>query len=550
MWGIRVNKSHYFLMSVLGFLLVLVLYFPATASAAATYTITDDATGGDCTAIGIWDPLPKACTLTSDLSVVGDGIQIASDGVTLNGNGHTLTGSGSGLTYGVIMDFRSNVNVVNLTASGFSLGFKINTASNNTISGNTVLNSGTAYLLDSADNNDISNNTADACSAGFVAFSPGVKLQNSNNNTVTGNSVSNCGAGIMLYNSGGNVLTGNVMTGNDKNFNVSGTLDADFINDIDTSNLVDGKPVYYLVNKTNQVIDASTNAGVLFCINCDQVSVSGLAITNNLVGIYLRHTTNSRVFNNTVTGCGEGITMDLSSGNVLSGNQSNNNYWAGFALRGSDNNKLVGNTAYSNGQAQFGFGIDLSSSSGNEIYNNGFNNISQANNVGGSGNSFNLLSPIGGNHWADYDEPSEGCLDANNDGFCDAPYIFPGGQDNLPWIIQGGWCDSIALSLDVAGIYWGSLADYDAGLLSVDFNVDSFFDVYTVQAVGSLNTNGVTVATPLPVSLGDMGPGDTVLLTLQYSVPAGTSIFKTTTFFTLRDLCGNLDEYPGAYPSV
>ncbi|HDY69934.1 MAG TPA: hypothetical protein ENH54_03260, partial [Actinobacteria bacterium] len=241
------------MMSVLGFLLVLVLYFPATASAAATYTITDDATGGDCTAIGIWDPLPKACTLTSDLSVVGDGIQIASDGVTLNGNGHTLTGSGSGLTYGVIMDFRSNVNVVNLTASGFSLGFKINTASNNTISGNTVLNSGTAYLLDSADNNDISNNTADACSAGFVAFSPGVKLQNSNNNTVTGNSVSNCGAGIMLYNSGGNVLTGNVMTGNDKNFNVSGTLDADFINDIDTSNLVDGKPVYYLVSKTNQV---------------------------------------------------------------------------------------------------------------------------------------------------------------------------------------------------------------------------------------------------------------------------------------------------------
>ena len=47
------------------------------------YTITDDATGGDCSTFGMWDSTSKTCTLTRDLT---EGITIQSSYVTLDGN--------------------------------------------------------------------------------------------------------------------------------------------------------------------------------------------------------------------------------------------------------------------------------------------------------------------------------------------------------------------------------------------------------------------------------------------------------------------------------
>ena len=54
---------------------------------AFAYTITDDATGGDCSTIGTWDSASKTCTLTTD--VLGN-IVINSDDIILDGDGHTL----------------------------------------------------------------------------------------------------------------------------------------------------------------------------------------------------------------------------------------------------------------------------------------------------------------------------------------------------------------------------------------------------------------------------------------------------------------------------
>jgi hypothetical protein len=47
---------------------------------------------------------------------------------------------------------------------------------------------------------------------------------------------------------------------------------------------------------------------------------------------------------------------------------------------------------------------------------------------------FNLPSPIGGNYWSGWTTP-----DANGDNFVDLPYLFSGGQDNLPWTKENGW---------------------------------------------------------------------------------------------------------------
>jgi len=545
--GIRVIKLQYCVILALGVVLALLVCFPGVANAANPYIIRDDATGGECSAIGIWNPLTKTCTLTTDITATWHGFRIDSNGVTLDGNGHTATGTSAGLTSGVLLNSKSNITVMNLNLSGFALGVKVTNGSGNNFLNNTILNTGTAFLLDGSSNNSLTNNTVDACTSGFVSLNPGIKLQNATGNTLTNNSVSNCGAGILLTGSGSNTMTGNTMSANDMNFNVSGAADADYYNTIDTSNLVDSKPIYYLVGQIGAVVDASTNAGTLFCIDCDQLTATGLSITNNLVGIYLRNTTNSVLSGNTVTNSGEGITVEFCSDNVLKGNQSSNNTWAGIALRNSTGNRVVGNFASANGSTNFGYGLDVSSSSGNMVYNNEFDNVRQANDAGG-GNSYNLSSPTGGNHWADYDTPAEGCNDGDSDGFCDAPYIFSGGQDDLPWASSQGWGDQITIGLHVSSVYWGSMADYQAGLLSVDYFIDSFFDVSDVEVVGSDSTQGVSSASALPLPLAaDLAPGNTAAFTLKYDVPSGVSVFRTTTYFTLIDTAGNLDQYPGTY---
>ena len=64
-------------------------------SISSEYTISDDATGGDCTTIGTWNSGTKTCTLTGNLTVDSKhGIEIHSDGITLDGGGYTLTGTG------------------------------------------------------------------------------------------------------------------------------------------------------------------------------------------------------------------------------------------------------------------------------------------------------------------------------------------------------------------------------------------------------------------------------------------------------------------------
>jgi len=59
------------------------------------------------------------------------------------------------------------------------------------------------------------------------------------------------------------------MSGNRYNFETLGKSYSHFNNDIDTSNLVDGKPIYYLVGASGTVVDSSSNAGIVYCINCD-----------------------------------------------------------------------------------------------------------------------------------------------------------------------------------------------------------------------------------------------------------------------------------------
>ncbi len=179
----------------------------------STLYIRDDATGGDCTVFGIWDPNTRTCTFTSD---VNETIMLYASNITLEGNGHSLSGGGGG--YGIRGWYVSGVNIQNLNISNFAYGiqFKGN-AGNSNIVNNTFSNIGgigVYFYSGYSYNNVISNNT-------FTGVNSGIEVWSFRGMTISNNSIEGrnaqpwIGTGISVYSSRGGV-SHNTVTGFDK----------------------------------------------------------------------------------------------------------------------------------------------------------------------------------------------------------------------------------------------------------------------------------------------------------------------------------------------
>ena len=186
----------------------------------------------------------------------------------------------------------------------------------------------------------------------------GIFLHESGNSTAEGNIASNNNCGIDLSHSRNSTMRRNLMSDNRYNFR------ADEANDVDISNLVDGKPIYYLVGISDRIIDSPVDAGTVYCIDCNNVTVKGQNLINNIYGIYFSNTSNSRAEGNQISNNRNGVFLEGSSFNVLVGNAASENE-NGIYLNASDKNSLVSNRAANNS-----YGIVLSSSCDNEVTSN------------------------------------------------------------------------------------------------------------------------------------------------------------------------------------
>jgi len=263
------------------------------------------------------------------------------------------------------------------------------------------------------------------------------------------------------------------MENNQYNFGISvwlGLYSSDIIgqiNDVDDSNTVDGKPIYYLVDKHDFAVPS--DAGCVILVNCSNITVGGLETKNNQDGILLINTTSSEITGNNSKNNTNGIKLSFSSGNLIADNIVNENL-QGVEIHSSSANTFQGNNITNNGSTGYGgFGVFLYvstentliennivdnniakgqletmgiwtyNSHSNKIYHNNFKNNSRQLYTFLSDNLFDNGYPSGGNYWSDYDTPEEGCLDSNDDGFCDAPYGPVCSKDNYPFLIENGW---------------------------------------------------------------------------------------------------------------
>lgn len=415
------------------------------------------------------------------------GIRVqSSKNITLTRN--NITRAPGSTNPGITIFNCSNVFVTeNTIAAGWSKGIYIGSSFNNTIIGNNLTeNGGSAIYLSGSSNNTVASNritgfwdtyfedytgigiqmhasiTENASSyntfydndlrnisfAIWATVSEGVEEHH--NNIFLRNNMTNS-AGIYLSNSLNFTFRENTLSENHYNIGIYGDDLSHYIHDIDISNTVNGKPVYYMMNQKDLTINPTTfpQIGYLALINSTNIRVENLNLKEkNRQGLLIAHTNNCTVINNniknnliginldvlssynTISGNnieeqkGEGILLDHSFNNSLIHNALSNNV-RGVYLKGSWNNTLAYNVILKNSRGGVWLdystsntlvsnhiadnqatelsdaGVSLYQSYVNKIYHNNFvNNQRQA--YTHLGNIWDAGYPSGGNYWSDY----------------------------------------------------------------------------------------------------------------------------------------------------
>ena len=289
-----------------------------------------------------------------------------------------------------------------------------------------------------------------------------------NNTAISNNTVGNSFPSSSYYQPNGILLgwCNNITLSGNLMFNggilMRGTIDAMLSTKIDTTNLVNEKPIFYYANKTDLGPKNYTNAGQVILVNCSDSIIKNLNFSRVMAGISLNYCKNITVSNIVASDSSLGIWLFYNSqidcSNVrISGGSIGMNYYGiimsncndslisnnyisnmcyGIDLQSSHNNTILRNTVFNSTY----YGINLMHSNNNTIYLNNFINNSLDVSSYDSTNIWNSSVKIAytynnkdyfnylGNYWDNYTGN-----DANNDGIGDTPYIiYENKEDNYP----------------------------------------------------------------------------------------------------------------------
>ncbi len=366
-------------------------------------------------------------TLTGNINAQ---VIVEASNITINGNLSTLQGSGVGAGFnltgvsnvtikntniknfddGIRLDYSNYTNILsnNITANDYSgIHISSNECSHISIIGNYITGNERGIDMDGDYNeireNIVNNNT----DYGFIV--------KGYSNLIVGNNLMGNNYGIYLYSTSGNTLKNNRMTNNDYNFQISMFLyPTGLSNDVDSSNLVDGKPIYYWRYERDKIIPS--DAGCVILYNCRNITVTNLILQRNGRGIIMGDVTNSTITGNVLRNSLDGVWLI----------DSYNNYFLNNSF--VENNCGVWLNFFDPGQPNFFY------------HNNFLKNTQYQAHSGGSSNHTNLWDnnyPSGGNYWSNYKG-----TDDNNDGIGDTPYtIYLNNTDRYPLITPFGNVD-------------------------------------------------------------------------------------------------------------
>jgi len=302
--------------------------------------------------------------------------------------GFTIQNSGSNMPDSGI--FIRNARYLNITGNILTsnhLGVRFVDTTDNHVDGNKIVNNYVGLYLTSAsghmiEENDILSNSMS-----------GVHLDQSSGNTVRSNNIGgNGGYGIRLYYSMNNILDGNTVTDSEQgisleysgnntlrnerislskySFSVMAVSLSSFIQNIDTSNTVNNRPIYYLVNQEDLMVDSFSEAGYVALINSTDIIVKDLSLTNNGEGILCAYTTLSTLENNTISNNRQGISIHDSEYLTVTQNSITNNSGNGVSLYNCYKNNVKDNVIARNDVGIFSYSVVNCTISSNNVTNN------------------------------------------------------------------------------------------------------------------------------------------------------------------------------------
>jgi len=268
-------------------------------------------------------------TLTSNIT---DSIYVERSNITIDGSGFMLLGSYS--LMGINLTEVTNVTVRNMDISGFSIGIHVDRADFNSVTDINISNCLYGIRFGNSSGTLLVNSSIKDCMYG-------IWVQDSPNSKIIGNKIiktTSMGSGIGVLYSPNNTISGNTLT--NTSIIVGGKTLDDFMQSIDSSNIIDGKNAYYIKNQNGLQISPITHplTCILGLINSTKVTIEGFALSNAQIPV--AYTNYSSITNTTLMG---GVQLIASLHNDI----TNSTIISGISLSASSNNKVASVTTFS-----------------------------------------------------------------------------------------------------------------------------------------------------------------------------------------------------------
>ena len=139
--------------------------------------------------------------------------------------------------------------------------------------------------------------------------------------------------GIDIIASGYTTMRNNTMHDNKQGLIIGGLIGyKDYVHDIDTSNTINGDPIYYYRNQSNLVIDGSDGIGFLGFLECDNITVKNFHTNNTGNSIIMVGTHDSQISQSTFKNNIGGIDIAYSKNIRISDCVADDIIWPGIML--------------------------------------------------------------------------------------------------------------------------------------------------------------------------------------------------------------------------
>lgn len=243
--------------------------------------------------------------------------------------------------YGVLLEKSSQANVIiGCDFENSTTALALNGVSKSQIQNNSIANSTNGIVLfSSAENSAVENE--------FVRVDTGIMISESSaGNIFTNNEIEESSSGIVITDSPANKFEGNVQTKVRWGLYVDGSTEESFDNQISESNQINGKPILYLYDRSNEEI-SGRESGHITLASCEKCVVENSSVTNDALFVYSSR--GCKIQDNVISG-GYGMRLQGSDENEIVGNLACDNRFSGILLLESNRNLIRKNTLSQNGR--------------------------------------------------------------------------------------------------------------------------------------------------------------------------------------------------------